>query len=484
MKNISTITPVNQSTPVDQPTSSSDSNKDAADRALQVEREAHTTQSQERMETFENIFCNNSLDYQTWKHVMTGMVGIMGAILSTSIYTLIPLHNVVEKPQYWYEGILLLLFVFCPIYSLNGLYRFSISVNIKFIRTYRHFWALYIMVAFTGSIGYAIIYIIWIYSFKFEHPVPLIGLLIYINSIITFHVTIWYLFPSEWRQKPWFRKRLKFAILTQIYCNLLPVQYGMIQNIFIAFSGDYQWVVAIFLPLVREFHVWAVTKLACKASDGNETCQAIVCTQDVLAVHLVSVSYTVSSVADFTTSALIIGGDFLINVLICLKIIHLNYKEGIGISKQKQVELLQVLVLSEMVEVMVPLCYMICFIMGYYGPNAEVIGNILNSYWEFSAVEDVTHEMTYLCIFLIVDWSSLAICTLLLRDFCGISLYKGFVTLQNEFGWLFSVSLAVYLNGFFIMNLVSSANDGTFRFDWIDGEYNYTEAISSDLKNN
>ena len=130
-----------------------------------------------------------------------------------------------------------------------------------------------------------------------------------------------------------------------------------------------------------------------------------------------------------------------------------------------------------MVEVMVPLCYMVCFSMAYYGPNGDVIGNIRNSYWQFSAVEDVNQAMTYLCIFFFVDFSSLVICTILLRSFCGTSLYKVFSALQSEFGWLFNVALAVNLNGYFAMNCVASAFDLTFRFDWIDGEYNYTKAI-------
>ena len=115
MKNIYTNTPVRQHISAYQPTSSNDSCTDAADRALQVEKEAHTKQSQERIVTFENILCNNSLDCETWKPVMTGMFGIFGAILSTAIYTLIPVHNVIENPQYWYEGIFQAVFVFYPI---------------------------------------------------------------------------------------------------------------------------------------------------------------------------------------------------------------------------------------------------------------------------------------------------------------------------------------------------------------------------------
>ena len=484
MKNISTNTPVRQHISAYQPTSSNDSCTDAADRALQVEKEAHTKQSQERIVTFENILCNNSLDCETWKPVMTGMFGIFGAILSTAIYTLIPVHNVIENPQYWYEGIFQAVFVFYPIYSLNSMYRCSIYTNIKYIRTYRHFFALYIMVALTGSIGYAMIYIIWTHVFNYQHPIPFIGILLLINAAITNQVTLWYSFPGEWRQKQWLRKRLKFAILTSIYCSLVTIPYSMIAKIFITLSGHYQWVAAIFLPLVREFNTWVITKLACKSSDGNETCQTIACTQDSLVTHSLFVSYTVGSIANFATSTLIIGTDFLINVFLCLKTIYLYHNDEIGISKPQQIELLQTLVLSEMVELIVPFCYLVCFIMAYYGPNANIIGNILNSYWHFTAVEDIGQAMKCLCMFFFVDFLSLVICTIFLRCFCQIRLYKVYLVLQNEFGWLFNVSLALQLNGYFATNLIGFATDLTLRFQWIDGEYNYTESIATNSKNN
>jgi hypothetical protein len=305
----------------------------------------------------------------------------------------------------------------------------------------------------------------------------MIGILMYINSIIINHVTLWYSFPNEWRQHQGFRKRLKFAILTSLYTCLVVVQYNMIATLFITFPGPYQWVAALFLPLVREFNVWAETKLACKASGGNETCQRIACNQDVLVAHLVFVSYAVSSILNFTASTVLIGTDFLINVLICLKLIYLHYNDGLGI-RTKKIELLQALLLNEMVEAMVPLCYFVCFMMAYYGPNSEVIGNILNSYWQFSAVDDIGETVAYLCMFFFVDLLSLVICTILLQIFCQIKLYDVFLVLQNEFGWLFNVALVININGYFAFNLIAAANDLTLRFEWLDGDYNYTSAVS------
>ena len=46
-------------------------------------------------------------------------------------------------------------------------------------------------------------------------------------------------------------------------------------------------------------------------------------------------------------------------------------------------EALKVLVLAETLEFIMPLGYMSCFIVAYFGPNANVLGNVKNGYWQY-----------------------------------------------------------------------------------------------------
>ena len=39
-------------------------------------------------------------------------------------------------------------------------------------------------------------------------------------------------------------------------------------------------------------------------------------------------------------------------------------------------ELTEELTLTERIETLVPLTYMLCFAIAFYGPNAEILGNI------------------------------------------------------------------------------------------------------------
>ena len=127
---------------------------------LQLEKKISVLQSEIRMEKFKEILRNSPLERNSWKCVMTAFSGILGTVISTSLYTLIPAHNVIENPQYWCEAPLEWLFTFIPLQILWRIYSCSVFTNTTLIQTYRHFCALFIYVALTGSIGFTMIYTI------------------------------------------------------------------------------------------------------------------------------------------------------------------------------------------------------------------------------------------------------------------------------------------------------------------------------------
>ena len=117
--------------------------------------------------------------------------------------------------------------------------------------------------------------------------------------------------------------------------------------------------------------------------------------------HAFMVVYIIGSVATFETSVAIFAIDFFINVYICIKIIRLKRSTTLDIDKQ--IGLLQELVISEMVEVVIPLTYLLTFIVAYYGPNTELIGNVRNGYWQYTKTDDVGHTIEYVFMFFLVD---------------------------------------------------------------------------------
>ena len=100
----------------------------------------------------------------------------------------------------------------------------------------------------------------------------------------------------------------------------------------------------------------------------------------------------------------------------------------------------------EIVEFMVPLCYLICFSVAYYGPNANLIGNVRSSQWQFVAVEDFEHTVGFIVLFFLVDLGSIVLSTLILWTFFRIKLWNVYILVQKEFGLSFNSTLIANLN--------------------------------------
>ena len=68
-----------------------------------------------------------------------------------------------------------------------------------------------------------------------------------------------------------------------------------------------------------------------------------------------------------------------------------------------------VLVMTEVLEFVIPLGYLACFLATYYGQNAEILGNIRNSYWQNQGVEDINNTIENVLLLAFIDVVSLLV---------------------------------------------------------------------------
>ena len=111
----------------------------------------------------------------------------------------------------------------------------------------------------------------------------------------------------------------------------------------------------------------------------------------------------------------------------------------------KQIDLLQDLMLNEMIEFVVPLVYCLCFATAYLGPNAEIIGNVGCSYFQYNKVENFQETIENIATFFIVDVFSLLSNSLILWIFARINVYRALCIYVKEYGVLFTVNLTFIL---------------------------------------
>ena len=77
-------------------------------------------------------------------------------------------------------------------------------------------------------------------------------------------------------------------------------------------------------------------------------------------------------------------------------------------------------------------------IMAYYGPNAELLGNIKLAIWQFqNPITDIHAYVANIILLLGVDVISLIINGLLLRIICNVNIFKVMKSLQESFWHVF-----------------------------------------------
>ena len=105
-------------------------------------------------------------------------------------------------------------------------------------------------------------------------------------------------------------------------------------------------------------------------------------------------------------------------------------------------EIIEELSLTERIETIVPLTYMICFAIAYYGPNAEILGNVKLDLWQYKPVLDFGNYIRGVFILFVIDFMSLFLNGIILLTTCKINIFNILQSLQNEFWIIMAVQQA------------------------------------------
>ena len=411
---------------------------------LQLEKALQEMDFNDRENYCDQIVRETSTEYHLCKYVFIGLCNILLPFLLTCFYTLIPVHNIFRDHQFWYELPLQGLFSLLPSLAATIIVRCSCFLNINYIKKLRYFLGMWLAAALAIFVEQFIGYEIWTEVLCFQYPIPLNGYIAGCFLLVTLFVTLWYQFPSEWRKDVSFRKRLRFVIIA-VSCNqALVFEYGILTKFLLSIPTDHQWIVALFLPFLRELNILFIYNLASKATFGDTARVKLSVQHGISTSHSLFLDYTVGSVATLSTSIVIIGTDFLTNMMIGFRIIYIWYKSPKNTNKLE--ELVYTLVINEMVEFTVPLAYLLCFTSAYFGPNHDLIGNVGNSYWQYRAVDDFEHTLMFVSMLFFIDLLSLVACVYLLWQYCNKDLIQYYIAVQKEFGVGFIIVMSSTLN--------------------------------------
>ena len=168
---------------------------------------------------------------------------------------------------------------------------------------------------------------------------------------------------------------------------------------------DYQWILAIFIALVREMNQAILSRVCCQISKRNQHWIKISSWHWMAAVNSFFLTIAISSVATVTTSYLVLTIDFLVNMCLCFQIILKYRKKNNALNDEIMLHLNE-LVLNEKLEAVIPAGYCLCYLMAYFGPNKAILGNVAES--------DVVKTMQMTGLLFLLDISSLLLSSTLL----------------------------------------------------------------------
>ena len=408
---------------------------------LQLEKELYEIRNDKRKEKFWLIIINEPIE-SSWIDVFIPVGIILFGFGATIPFSLVPYHNLLLEPRYWYQillpGTLAMIMIVGYVWLQAGMY-----MNIDLLSLPNS----YIRICLFGTI-FAILYLIttyyvWTRFFVYEYPIPFLGFIGTYSTWLYAIIVIWFFLPKNWRKSRSLRKRMKFFIIILNITLISNIAYNMILE-FIKKAPDlYQPIISLILPAWREISVWITQKFLGKTSNGDIWGSTIFLKYLYFTNHAIILCVVLGSISTDITSMILMGIDFSYNLWLCFRIVWTKRRNPD--LTDKLIELIEDLALCELVEFQAPLGFIFAFIGAYYGPNSELFGNIRNSYWTYAEIKDIDETLFKLVIFFLVDFSSTVVSGTILWVSSHINLWKAFAALQKEFYVSFGYLLAYFL---------------------------------------
>ena len=375
----------------------------------------------------------SNLEVGLWSISYLSLIFIL-CILWSVPSTLVPHHNVIKLPFYWWEPLIFGGYILNALYeTLYTILESKLVFGFSFLNSFWPMFKLWAITYLATAIPHSLSYFLWSSYLGFNHPVPMLGLMLYICWNVAHYIAIWFLFPYHVRKEH--GKRIWRYIVYRLWYLFMVQQKVMFMMMISMLPSGFQWIMAILLPLIREINTWVLTKLLEKTgNDETSTSQSLILaltpTISVNISHSLWMAVIISSEASQLTAYLILGADFLLNLYSTFTVLRLHRKVS-SANEQDQEELM--LKKTEetftclglvAIEATAPIVLYLIFMLAFYGPNADIIGGVKMNMWQHEPVEDIDKFSKDLFLMFSVELTVMIISGTLLWKFANINFLK------------------------------------------------------------
>ena len=293
-------------------------------------------------------------------------------------------------------------------------------------------------------------YAIWSVYLEYNHPMPLSLLCGYIQLAVQY-ITLYLLFPYESCSREDIKKRFRYFFLSRIWIVVIDLQYKGITFLFITLPFGVQWILAFLLPIVREFNYRILERIMCGTGSRNEKSSRTTVFIGINTYHVIYVAIQIGQSSTELTSYLILAIDFLLNIYGCIVIIKMKKAiqpenpQNLG-SVRKTSHQLEKLVLIEILEILVPFAYILTVLIAYYGPNATILGNVQNNYWQYVSISNIGKIIQNVLLLATIDTCSAIISGIFLWKSCNINIFHETFKIMKHCWPIIAINVTNYLN--------------------------------------
>ena len=377
-------------------------------------------------------------------NALYGLLVLVFCILASFPLILVPQHDGIRFPQYWYELMISTNLTTTVSWTFAVLLDGKYLLKVKALTSLRACIWIYIVPTLFFDVCYCITYVIWTNGFGYNYPVPFTNAISYIN-FIPCSVAIWYQFPRTMRTNKEERRKIHAFLLCYCYSFLMHFQNNCINVLLRKIPPNLQWILAVVFPITRELNIRLLNKLAKRAAACEDLEYKANVSISVNIIYSSFIAITIGSTATTLTSYFILTMEFLHNLYSCWKITKMNRKiehNEIEELKGKNKEALVMLTITEVIEILVPMATSITFLLAFYGPNASILGNIQNSYWDYEMVDDIGQVLSGAYQMFFFDTASIVVGGLILWKFSKINILRECCKVLKRFWPIIAVRMA------------------------------------------
>lgn len=258
-------------------------------------------------------------------HSLYGPLALLILTSASFSVALIPVHNVITHPKYWYE----IIFSSC---SSSFFMASCCVIGLETVlnpfnnRILQVFFDLFIIFELTEILMCSSIHIIWSTIFRYIEPFPhRWAIMIYLCMIILY-TRLYYKIPNEKRKEAAFRRKCKLYTFWLFYIGFITIQLMFMLRVITSLPHHIQWLVALIVPLTKMMNDQVCDKLISDSALAERLVaakfMAKITNNLCYSLFLASLFTKVSKV----TESLLLGINFYMDMALCYKAIRLQRK--------------------------------------------------------------------------------------------------------------------------------------------------------------